>query len=141
MVAKTGIMQLKQMPFCGIIIMKSICEVLFGGLLMEKKVENILYSLLPLLLILAIPWLLRLLSSAKRGPAQPSDTGEKARPGGLLGNLIPGELDERPDTSGTPGQSQPVEPYRAPMTTSVGSIPSSGPPVTPKPIKPKWWGA
>ncbi len=101
-----------------------------GGLAM-KDMESILYSLIPLVLIILFSWLFSFLGSKMK---KPSENGEQV-PGRVLGDRFFDLMKE--DAEEVPQQRQP-------QTTQPGiTIPqgSGAPLVSAKPITPKWWGA
>jgi hypothetical protein len=104
------------------------------------NLENILYSLLPLVLIIVFSWLFGLLGSRMKKQAassgKPAEQREEAqnlfdlfaaRSGGQPGALEPGME-----------SSPPLPADAAPWAQRRGVNP---PLVTPDPIKPKMWGA
>lgn len=105
------------------------------------NLENIIYSLLPLILILVLSWLFSSLGSRTRKQVQEKE----GLSGPLSGEQILDVLSsKRVETTSKPGdvnmgfpeeiRLQEAEPW-------MKQRHSGSTEVTPKPIKPKWWGA
>jgi hypothetical protein len=104
---------------------------------------DILYSLIPLVLIILFSWLLSVLGSKKRQAPEEGQARPQGRPLDQLFDFMSTEEEERPaGVSG--GQPTAVRPGGY----EWGGLPEArpyqdlaGPRITPDPIKPKWWGA
>jgi hypothetical protein len=110
---------------------------------MEEKIGNILYSLIPLILIIVFSWLFSRLGSKMRKQGQEDEpVGEKNREFQLMDLFAQDKEGLGPTAAQYPGM-EPLPPEymqpdpRARMPRADGG----GPQVTPKPIEPKWWGA
>lgn len=108
-----------------------------------EKIENILYSVVPLLLIILFSWLFSFLSSRmrKQQPEEAVPGQEKASDHRLL-DLLTDQIE--PSPPGEP-RSMPLD-WTKPVPGPVQPVPKTptipgGPQVTPRPIRPKWWGA
>jgi len=104
--------------------------------------EKLIYSVIPLVLIIFFSWLFSVMGSRMKKQAEEESPGVAKSPGDQLLDLF-GKVDDEKivvsDERGTPGQT--------------GGIPGSwssewgmyrdpqAPRVSPKPITPKWWGA
>lgn len=105
------------------------------------KMENILYSLVPLIIIILISWAFSFLGSKRRGQQTSAETETQATPRDqFLEFLTEGDEQEerlivRRDEAGSK-----VGPH-VDLSAWAPNVPTGGPKVTPDPIKPKWWGA
>jgi hypothetical protein len=140
-------MGLKERLFCGIIITKRIDTSVRRDTAMDD-IKNVLYSLIPLILIILFSWLFGLLGSKMKKPTDEEDVslkrGSEDQPFDIL-SAIREAAGQRPEPQGPEPQgalkisdrtATPIE--RGVWGTGRGS---GGPVVTPKPITPKWWGA
>jgi len=105
--------------------------------------KNVIFSLIPLILIVLFSWLFGLLGSRGKKPAEDMDQTTEKGP-------VDAPLDIFGQLRGQAGQSPPGqgnarvdERTATPIGIRVGRTAKSmdGPRVTPKPITPKWWGA
>jgi len=105
------------------------------------KMENILYSLIPLIIIILISWAFSFLGSKRRGQQDSAETETQTAPRDqLLDFLTQGDdQEERLTVRRDEGGSR-VGPH-ADWDAWAPGVPTGGPKVTPDPIKPKWWGA
>jgi len=107
-----------------------------------KNSENILYSLIPLILIIVFTWLFGFIGSKMK-------KGQQSKPAGTE----PEKEDNLFDLLLSKGEDEP-HPSQAPPQPGILTIPAPGggagwarsgapvgPQVTSKPIEPKWWGA
>jgi len=105
-----------------------------------ENLENIFYSILPLIVIIVISWLFSSMGSRLKKQT-PSVGGEpEPTPSRRLIDLITeGVEPEVPPGqergAEIPGQARPADAVGWPRRTG------GGPTVSPKPITPKWWGA
>lgn len=102
--------------------------------------DNFLYSLIPLLLILAFSWLFGLFSRRRAQQEPPRDEESKEATNPLLELFLDkrqrdGDVELADAPGERPGQESP---HRTDWRSRAGY---SGPKVEPKPITPKWWGA
>ncbi|AFM26005.1 hypothetical protein [Desulfomonile tiedjei] len=97
-----------------------------------KDIESILYSLIPLVLIILFSWLFSFLGSKMK---KPSENGDQV-PGRVLGDRF-FDLMKEEESEEVPQQRQPQTPQPG-ITIPQGS---GAPLVSAKPITPKWWGA
>lgn len=102
--------------------------------------QNFIYSLIPLLIILAFSWLFGLFSRRRAQQQAPPAEESKERANPLLELLLekrePGDDVELVDT---PGEDRRVEsPHEADWKSRSRY---SGPKIDSRPITPKWWGA
>lgn len=109
---------------------------------MFDNMESILYSLLPLILILLISWFFSFFGARMKKSAEQGATATKA-PSEARRELMEiffqegGEQEAR--TSDVMQGRAPESPYGP----GIGLAPPHlrGPEITSEPIKPKWWGA
>ena len=105
-------------------------------------IKNVLYSVIPLILIILFSWLFGLLGSKMKKPKEETDAslkvGSEDQPIDIFGEMRE-EGDQIPAGQG----SLRVTDRRATIDTGAWRARESpgGPRVTPKPITPKWWGA
>ncbi len=102
------------------------------------NLENILYSLLPLVLIIVFSWLFGSLGSRMKKKA--GATGKSTTPreqGEDLFDFFAARSGEQPSESGTEN----LPPLPSGASTWVTQRGLNPPPVTADPIKPKMWGA
>lgn len=105
-----------------------------------ENLENILYSLLPLIIIIVISWLFSSMGSRlkKQTPSAGGET-EPSQSRRLIDFITEGVETETPagqePRGEMPGQERPEGAVVWPRATT------RGPTVSPKPITPKWWGA
>jgi hypothetical protein len=104
------------------------------------NLQNILYSLLPLVLIIVFSWLFGLLGSRmKKRAASAGNSTTQREEGEDLFDLFAARSSEQPDTTQSAMENLPPLPAdAAPWARRRGLNP---PPVTADPIKPKMWGA
>jgi hypothetical protein len=105
-----------------------------------ENLENILYSLLPLILIIVFSWLFGSLGSRlKKQAASAGNSTEHREQGEDLFDLFAARSGEQPSAS-QPG-TQNLPPLPSDTTPWVPKRGLAPPPVTADPIKPKMWGA
>lgn len=102
--------------------------------------DNFLYSLIPLLLILAFSWLFGLFSKRRAQQQAPPDEASKQQTNPLLDILLDKrQPDEDVELMDVPGERQRQDsPQEMDWRSRVGY---GGPKIDSKPITPKWWGA
>lgn len=99
-----------------------------------NNIENILYSLIPLILIILFSWLFSFLGSKMKKPEESSEGAGGRNLGDRILEMMKEGQDETP--------AEPVKRGPVAIDSRVGWPQQTGNPViTPKPIKPKWWGA
>ena len=104
------------------------------------NLENTLYSLLPLVLIIVFSWLFGLLGSRmKKQAASPVKTTEQSEEGENLFDLFAARSSEQPGGLKPGMQSLPPLPADAALWARRRGV--NPPFVTADPIKPKMWGA
>jgi hypothetical protein len=104
------------------------------------NLENILYSILPLVLIIIFSWLFGLLGSRmKKQAASAGSSTTHREEGGDLFDLFAARSGEQPGASQSGMDNLP--PLPADTTSWAPKRGLNRPPVTPDPIKPKMWGA
>jgi hypothetical protein len=106
-----------------------------------EKIENILYSLAPLIIIIFLSWLFSHMGSRSRRKAASAPKETESQSGDRIMEMLMGKkVDEMPSEQ----RDEVTSPWPAPGTSMGGwnnqRLPS-GPEPTPKPIKPRWWGA
>lgn len=107
-----------------------------------EKIQNILYSLAPLIIIIFLSWLFSHMGARARKQAASPPRESESQPGdGIMEMLMGKKVDEAPPDR----RDEVPSPWPAASGTSVGGwnnqrLPS-GPEPTPKPITPRWWGA
>jgi hypothetical protein len=106
-----------------------------------EKIENILYSLAPLIIIIFLSWLFSYMGSRARRQAASAPKESESQSGDRIMEMLMGkQVDEMPSDR----RDEVAGPRPAPSTSMGGwnnqRLPS-GPEPTPKPIKPRWWGA
>lgn len=106
------------------------------------KIENILYSIIPLILIILFSWLFSFLGSKMRKQQEETNAApEKGHDYQLIDLLT----DQKPVPSAAESQPAPLN-WTTAFPAADQRVPKSpatpgGPQVTPRPIRPKWWGA
>jgi len=107
-----------------------------------KDTDNILYSIIPLILIILFSWLFSLLGSKMRKQGKETEaTGEKSRGYQLMDLLLPDKPESGPAANQLPGTERPAELPQPNLPVQMPKTAPGSPPVTAKPIEPKWWGA
>jgi hypothetical protein len=128
---------LKEKPFCAIIIDVSI-DAHSGRITPMEKIENLLYSIIPLVLIIVFSWLFSVLGSKMRKQGQEGEpSGEKDRPFQLTDLFAQDKEAFGPTAAPLPGMDRQPDLMQPNLRTDM---PKTAP-GTPKPIEPKWWGA
>ncbi len=107
-----------------------------------QNIENILWSLVPLVLIILFSWLFSFLGSKMKKPEENSEASAGKNLGDRILEMMKEGAEEVPPQQAAGGPAQPVAKSPFSMGSNV-RLPqqSGGPPVTAKPINPKWWGA
>jgi len=104
------------------------------------NLENILYSLLPLILIIVFSWLFGSLGSRLKKQAEPADNSASRREQGPdLFDIFSPRSGEQQDAS--QGRMDNLPPLPSDATPWAPRRRLAPPPVTADPIKPKMWGA
>lgn len=107
-----------------------------------KDTDNILYSIIPLILIILFSWLFSLLGSKMRKQGKETETtGEKNRGFQLMDLLLEDKTGSGPASTQLPGMDRPAELSHPDLPVKMPKTAPGSPPVTAKPIEPKWWGA
>lgn len=122
-----------------------------------EKIQSILWSLVPLILIVVLSWLFSVLGAKKKQEAAGSEDSGGVRAGDQFFDFFnQGErrdepLDDRPTSMAgiDPRSGAPETSHSEILAGLTGQYPVAdhparalqGPEVTAKPIKPKWWGA
>jgi hypothetical protein len=114
-------------------------EIDSGGKNTMDNLENILKSLLPLILIILFSWVFSYLSRKKKQlePAKNAAT-ERGQAEDLL-DIFSGRSGQQPMSSEAAAENLPPLPSAATRWAPRGGL--APPPVTADPIKPKMWGA
>jgi hypothetical protein len=108
---------------------------------MAEEIEHVLYKLLPLILIIFVSWFFSFLGSRVKKQTQQAPEPQKTEGDREAAQLLFDE--EEAMEPPKPAQST----FGLPLPAQGAATPApmlpqaSGPLVTPKPIKPKWWGA
>jgi len=102
------------------------------------NLENILKSLLPLIIIIVVSWLFSSLGS--RLKKQGGTGQDEDRPAEKIFDFLTQTKEEAVQPENDTTEGRPADAVR-PIAKSWPGYPAGGPQVTPKPIKPKWWGA
>jgi hypothetical protein len=105
------------------------------------KMENILYSLIPLIIIILISWAFSFLGSKRRGRQDSAETETQTTPGDQFLDFISEEDDEDEKLIVRSDDGRSSTGPHVDLDVWAPDVPTGGPEVTPKPIKPKWWGA
>ena len=104
------------------------------------NLENILYSLLPLVLIIVFSWLFSFLGSRmKKQAGSAGNSTTRSEQGEGLFDILAGRSGEQPSAS-QPGVED-LPPLPSGATTWAPQRGLNPPPATANPIKPKMWGA
>lgn len=107
-----------------------------------EKIENLLYSIIPLILIIAFSWLFSLLGSKMRKQGQAGEaSGEKDRQFQLTDLFAQDKEASGPTAVPFPGMDRQPDLMQPDLRTDRPKTAPGKPPITPKPIEPKWWGA
>ena len=107
---------------------------------MAAKSDDLLYSLLPLILIIGVSWFFSFISSRiRKGPQQEADERISQIERDPMKVLF--EIDSDAE-SPKPLQRSPAQAVPGKDSgITLWKPPEPGMQVTPKPIEPKWWGA
>jgi hypothetical protein len=109
---------------------------------MEEKIGNILYSLIPLILIIVFSWLFSRLGAKMRKQGQEAEVPrEKEREFQLIDLFANDKEPSGPTAPQLPGTERQPEFMQPSLGAGMPRTVAGGPVVTPKPIEPKWWGA
>lgn len=103
-----------------------------------EKIDNLLYSLIPLVVIILLSWLFSYLGSKRRKETEgeePSGT----RAGDQFFDFFDRNEEEEPPTVSAVGRPEVREEFGGDIRSDHPRF--RGQEVTAKPIKPKWWGA
>jgi hypothetical protein len=103
-----------------------------------ENMDNLLYSLIPLVLVIVLSWLFSFLGSRRKRQAEGTESVATTRSGDQFFDLFPvreDELHEEPEIP-RPDDVRTIRDAAWPP-----NIPTRGPEPAPKPITPKWWGA
>uniref|UniRef100_A0A7C4AQP0 Uncharacterized protein n=1 Tax=Desulfomonile tiedjei TaxID=2358 RepID=A0A7C4AQP0_9BACT len=104
------------------------------------NITNVLYSLLPLIIIIFLSWLFSQMGAKAKRRADTAQKEAPSLPGDQIMDILLGKgaatKDQAPQATESPAGS-------SSMTVESWDIqrPASRPEPTPKPITPKWWGA
>ncbi|MCX5860548.1 MAG: hypothetical protein NTW27_00260 [Deltaproteobacteria bacterium] len=105
------------------------------------NLENVIYSLIPLVLILLLSWLFSSMGSKAKKQLGERERTPAPLPGEQLLDLISGAKSGK-ESSPMEVITKPTNGFAQQTTDGWGRRRSSGASeVTPEPIKPKWWGA
>lgn len=105
--------------------------------------KNVIWSLVPLILIILFSWLFGVLGNKMKKPQQETDVDSKGAPADRPFDIF-SALKEAAGQISRPEAGADVDDRRQVLTGTQGWRPdvrSGGPTVTAKPITPKWWGA
>lgn len=105
-----------------------------------ENITNILYSLLPLIVIILLSWLFSQMGAKAK---KRTENAQKESPS-TAGDQIMDILLGKGEADRFPTRAQDRIPSRdSSITADAWDVqkPVSGPEPTPKPITPKWWGA
>jgi hypothetical protein len=106
-------------------------------------IKNVLYSLIPLILIILFSWLFGVLGSKMKKPTEESDVSLKRGPEDQPFDILSAIREAAGQAPAPQGALKINDRTATPMESvawGTGTGPG-GPNVTPKPITPKWWGA
>ncbi|HMK35894.1 MAG TPA: hypothetical protein VK463_12550 [Desulfomonilaceae bacterium] len=108
-----------------------------------EKITNVLFSLIPLILIVLISWLFSMMSGKAKKQMAQKDVGQKQPTGSPFLDLLltskeheEEAVPQAPMREGPPQDSIPLK--VGSWSTQELSAPTQ---ISSKPIKPKWWGA
>ncbi len=111
-----------------------------GGAFMGEKVQHILYSLLPLILIIFVSWFFSFLGSRVKKQTEQTSYPATAETESDTMHMVFDEDEEMESPRPAPGfLGLPMPPTESDAT--LWRPQPTGPQITPKPIEPKWWGA
>jgi hypothetical protein len=103
-----------------------------------EKIDNLLYSLIPLIVIILLSWLFSYLGSRRRKETEGEETSG-TRAGDQFFDFFDRSEEEETPTGATVGRPEVREEFGGGVWSDHPAL--RGPEVTAKPIKPKWWGA
>lgn len=107
---------------------------------MAQNGENILFRIVPLILIIAVSWFFSFLSAKAKKRTQQTPQEQQTQPEKGSMDLFFGMEDDAESPKLAPGPPEQTVPGADPGTTLWKPQAPEGH-VTPKPIEPKWWGA
>lgn len=105
-----------------------------------KNLDNILYSLIPLILILVLSWLFSFLGSKKRKETEDAENSASTRVADQLFDFFAQDREREEVQQEGPSQRADVR-QGSQDSLWTGQSVMRGPQISPKPIEPKWWGA
>jgi len=106
-----------------------------------EKIENLFYSLAPLIVIIILSWVFSRMGARARRQAASRQTGPEPQAGdGLMEMLMGKKGEEMPLNQEQDSQSARHGAGPTPIGWETQRMPSGAQP-TPKPITPRWWGA
>jgi hypothetical protein len=105
-----------------------------------EKADNILYSIIPLILIIVLSWLFSFLGSKKRKETEGAENSSGMRVADQFFDFVAkGEERQEVPREGPPEWAEVRD--RSPDTPWIRQPAMRGPQISAKPIEPKWWGA
>lgn len=105
-------------------------------------IEKLIYSVIPLVLIIFFSWLFSVMGSRMKKQAEEGSPGVAKSPGDQLLDLFGKVDDEKIVVNGEKPFSIQTDSAQPIGSTAWGTYRDPQVPVvTPKPITPKWWGA
>ncbi len=105
------------------------------------KMENILYSLIPLIIIILISWAFSFLGSKRRQSSDNAEVETQRTPRDQFLDFLSEEHAEDEEMIARQEASSTRTGPHVDLEVWAPDVPAGGPEVTPDPIKPKWWGA
>ncbi len=105
-----------------------------------ENITNILYSLLPLVVIIFLSWLFSQMGAKAKKRAETQQKESSPLPGDQIIDMILGKRGMDDASARTP-EDFPTRDPGVPSETWKPNKSGAGPQPTPKPITPKWWGA
>ncbi|MGC8907703.1 MAG: hypothetical protein ACP5M0_09705 [Desulfomonilaceae bacterium] len=106
----------------------------------KENITNVLYSLLPLIIIIFLSWLFSQMGAKAKRRTETAEKEAPSLPGDQIMDILlgkgPSTKDQAPHPTESPAGS-------SSMTVESWDVqrPVSRSEPTPKPITPKWWGA
>ncbi len=105
-----------------------------------ENITNVLYSLLPLIVIIFLSWLFSQMGAKAKKRTETTEKGSPSLAGDQIMDILLGKGSTNKEPAPQPTESPGGSPSMTVESWDVQRPVSTSAP-TPKPITPKWWGA